>query len=376
MALFFSCGTKQTKENNKNDKTTLIENDNAAPVISTLDSIKKDMEMIIGEQGSAFVLPKNCFLDENGNPVNDNITIELKEVNQMQDFVDGGVSTISNGRLLKTGGSYYFNATANEKNLVINKNNKPVALLPNIKKDREMRFFIGKLNDKNEINWIADSNKKEADFIEPFNLNANFTSEMEFAKCYIESINKYYVKQGDFWRFTQGEGFATCVGLTEVANWLVQQNLRKFRFLSALYDKRKKLLDNYNSYVRKYNEELIKTNPEAADQALKLGIYDPYQYELDYAGWFNCDKFVNEQMVKITFTAKDHKNQPRLIAIHLIENTDRVHIKSIVEKEGSEFSWPSNKDLEIIYYTNDSKKMNKIITTDKPKEITLQLESK
>ncbi|HYG51581.1 MAG TPA: hypothetical protein VD905_11800, partial [Flavobacteriales bacterium] len=154
---FASCGGPSKKGNDKGERP--ITNSSAKEQsfentkINTLDSIPLqtfnvdiagDDEMVIGEKRSCYILPKNCFLDENGKPVNRGITVELRELNAMQDFIKGGISTMSNGKLLCTGGSYYFNAKANGKNLKINPAVKPVGLFPGVKKGKDMGFLKGK----------------------------------------------------------------------------------------------------------------------------------------------------------------------------------------------------------------------------------------
>src|SRR5688500_14136753 len=58
----------------------------------------KENEVLIGDKGAVLHVQPGTFIDESGNAVNDNIEVELKELNTMNDFVQAGISTLSNGR--------------------------------------------------------------------------------------------------------------------------------------------------------------------------------------------------------------------------------------------------------------------------------------
>ncbi|MCU0433000.1 MAG: hypothetical protein MUC87_06065 [Bacteroidia bacterium] len=63
--------------------------------------------------GSAYMIPAGSFECNSGKPV----TIEIKEALTAEQIIQAGLSTTSNGNLLETGGTFYFNARQDEKSL-------------------------------------------------------------------------------------------------------------------------------------------------------------------------------------------------------------------------------------------------------------------
>jgi len=62
---------------------------------------------IIGKNGTKISIPKNSFVDKNGNAVTGKINFELKEALTLADMVMGNLTTLSNGKILQTGGMIY-----------------------------------------------------------------------------------------------------------------------------------------------------------------------------------------------------------------------------------------------------------------------------
>lgn len=118
-------------------------------------------QIITGQKGSSFLFPANCFVDENDIQVSGKITIELREVNTIKDFIKGGITTLSDGRVLASDGCYYLNAKQNGKNLKLKDMYSVYASLPRTKNSEGMQFFKGDRKSTLNINWKLDEYKKE-----------------------------------------------------------------------------------------------------------------------------------------------------------------------------------------------------------------------
>lgn len=110
---------------------------------------------IIGKNGTKISIPKNSFVDKNGNAVTGKINFELKEALTLADMVMGNLTTLSNGKILQTGGMIYTNATANGENLLIANNKALQISVPTDNKNDSMLIFEGEVNPENQsINWV------------------------------------------------------------------------------------------------------------------------------------------------------------------------------------------------------------------------------
>jgi uncharacterized protein YeaO (DUF488 family) len=110
---------------------------------------------IIGKNGTKFSIPKNSFVDKNGNAVKGKINFELKEALTLVDMIMGNLTTLSDGKILQTGGMIYTNATANGENVFIAKDKELQVSVPAENKNDSMLIFEGEVNPENQsINWV------------------------------------------------------------------------------------------------------------------------------------------------------------------------------------------------------------------------------
>jgi hypothetical protein len=110
---------------------------------------------ITGKNGTKISIPENSFVDKNGNTVTGKISFELKEALTLADMVMGNSTTLSNGKILQTGGMIYTNATSNGENLFIATNKALQISVPTNNKNDSMLIFEGEVNPENQsINWV------------------------------------------------------------------------------------------------------------------------------------------------------------------------------------------------------------------------------
>lgn len=116
-------------------------------------SIHADRDTIlIGKSGTQLTIKKNTFVDQNGNPVTGQIDIEFKECLSKLDMVLGNLTTTYKGQALESGGMIYLNATANDQQLAIAKDNSIGVVMPADSVMEGMQLFEG-VESEDGINW-------------------------------------------------------------------------------------------------------------------------------------------------------------------------------------------------------------------------------
>jgi cytochrome c2 len=134
-------------------------NEQGTNVWSDADSLLPTHKFLINPQhdtvvitpgGSLFAISANSFTSENDEPV----TIEIREALNITDILKAGLSTMSNGELLETGGMFYINARQNEKSLPLNAGKSIQVQLPASEIKPDMQLFNGQRMADGSINWV------------------------------------------------------------------------------------------------------------------------------------------------------------------------------------------------------------------------------
>ncbi len=109
---------------------------------------------ITGQKGTILKIPKNAFVTLNGQPVSGEVNIEIKEIFSKSEMILSSIPTISNGKLLESGGEIYINATtAVGEPLRIDSFRTPTIQVPNNNAPKAgMTLFAGEQNGDN-FNW-------------------------------------------------------------------------------------------------------------------------------------------------------------------------------------------------------------------------------
>lgn len=149
--MFFRCNNSvvtPTFKLHPNDpfKNTMVES-------QTFEINGNEDNVVEGEDGTILVCPKGCFLNSNGDVVETAIKIELAEALSTQNMLLSNLTTTSNGSELETDGMIYFNATANGKQLVVNKNIPVHIEIPTNQKKLDMMVYKGIRDEKGNMNW-------------------------------------------------------------------------------------------------------------------------------------------------------------------------------------------------------------------------------
>lgn len=121
------------------------------------------------EQGTIIGIPAHAFKTSS----TECVTFKAKEAYKYSDMLMENLSTMSNGRMLETGGMVYTEATdENGKELAIAKDKELTIMMPTNSIDENMRLFYGERDPHNQMNWTTDDNDRGSNGIEGINLSA------------------------------------------------------------------------------------------------------------------------------------------------------------------------------------------------------------
>jgi len=108
--------------------------------------------VIEGKSGVRISIGANIFVDKNGDKVSD-VKLELLEATNVQSFVENGLTTMSGGKILESGGMFYINATSNGKNVSISNDEALTIKVPTPNMLGNMNVFYGRYNDEGKLSW-------------------------------------------------------------------------------------------------------------------------------------------------------------------------------------------------------------------------------
>ena len=369
--LAFSCKNADTSQKADTANTTENVAENTALAnASHLDSLEKQVfsissdstHFLVGKQGGVVLVNPNSFVDEAGKPVQGKIDIEFREVQEAKDFVKSRISTVSDGKILQTAGSYFVGASQNGKALQVNpKTGGLFVAIPALKKDADMQFFVGEKTASGDINWKLDAAIKEekldipsppAQEMADLKLSMNdklLVDEYNNTKNFLDNIADGYMQRGS--EYVEKVPSST---QSTFKTAFVEQMRRKFQMIAwaknyvknkekFLEQKKSKLAAAWDNYNR-LNQAWKNQNSEVLEPTF-------YEYKLDKTGWLNCDKFQKEALVAFSGKVINAKGEKINYArVHLISEKERIHLQQVCESGSYKFDFPQNKPFKIMVF--------------------------
>jgi hypothetical protein len=120
---------------------------------SQVFSVSADKPSVLtGRKGTKISIDPNDLITESGKPLGKNIEVELKELVNQGQLLRSNAQTISDGRLLISGGAYFIGMTSNGERLRLKDGKKLIVQFPKLS-DKEMALFYGQRNDFGQMNW-------------------------------------------------------------------------------------------------------------------------------------------------------------------------------------------------------------------------------
>lgn len=110
-----------------------------------------------GAEGTSLILPKQAFIDKNGNTVKE-VTIKLQEYYKLEDIVLSKLNTLTtDGQLMETNGMLNIKAYDKDGNRLKLASGKSIDLtIPEVSDVSKMKIYRGKKSGKS-INWVRRS---------------------------------------------------------------------------------------------------------------------------------------------------------------------------------------------------------------------------
>ena len=181
----YSNDTEEGRKNNRRVDVIVkpIAFENTAALFSKLQEQKQQIytinidekQIIKGKEGTILTIPEHAFeyKNESGSPTG-NVEIHLEEAYTYGDLIALQFTTVSDGKMLETGGSIHIEATSNGKALKLKSDKTINVKMPATNAKKDMTLFVGNRTDDGNINWkntnqpfrvmAAASNSKENSF--------------------------------------------------------------------------------------------------------------------------------------------------------------------------------------------------------------------
>lgn len=114
----------------------------------------EEEHILRGDQGTVIRVPENAFVDKNGEVVKGEITCKLIEYYSKKEFISEGLSTITQGNLLKSAGMIQLEAEANNKTIQMANGKDLEILFPPT--EEKYSTYYGERDDEGNVNWKID----------------------------------------------------------------------------------------------------------------------------------------------------------------------------------------------------------------------------
>lgn len=303
---------------------------------------------VCGLRGTTIKVKPEVLETIDGSKIEGDIELELIEMTSKLDFMKNNVQTVSNGKILVSGGAYYINMTAGGKQLKI-KNNKFLEVeFPKITDD-EMELFVGERDSSGNMNWIPAKEK--------------FTSKpksKEKKVVWMEEPEKPQV----FPAPAKPNKIETTVIKVQNDSFFVNEKFQDAREVANKDEVYKKLKAQYDKWY--------------ADNKTYIETYDAIK--ISNLGWINCDRFLKDPNppIQVVLNIKDEEIQnARVYAI--FEDINSM-MQSNYAKKGDKISFngiPRGKKIRIIALSAKKDKpqlFNKVIDTSTENNLEIKFE--
>ena len=147
--------TAEATTPNYNDavNTTAFSDAYTGSITQTFIVKQNKITILTGKKGLKVTVNPSALETEDGQPVDGDIKVGMVELTSSEDLFRSNAATMSNGKLLVSGGSYFVGMECNGKKLKL-KNNSTIQMeFPKIK-DNEMELFYGDKDEEGSINWV------------------------------------------------------------------------------------------------------------------------------------------------------------------------------------------------------------------------------
>jgi hypothetical protein len=309
-------------------------------ITQTFTAAQHKISVLTAKKGLRVTVNPAALEKEDGTAVDGKINVSIIELTTSEDLFRSNAATVSNGRLLASGGSYFIGMECNGQKLKIKEGKILNLELPKLK-NNEMELFYGNRNNEGSMNWLkaeeplvfntaqnfADYNPPYPDtaawkpYYSKYHLYDSLNSKVIFngkqitvkemvgilqKKGIDKNIDSLYID----WRDTYYKGCFLGEHRYRTFSW------KKYRIISCAdleaekdsLAKERKIKNQHDIANKKYDEAWEKTNEENSFTGQLQKYYSPSS--VIKLGWINCDRFYDNQQntevpleLPITFNA-------------------------------------------------------------------------
>ena len=297
----------------------------------------KTTSVIIAKKGLKLTVDPAVLQAEDGTAVDGKINVSIIELTSNDELFKSNAATVSNGKLLVSGGSYFVEMESDGKKLQIKKGNSLQMEFPKLK-DNEMELFYGNRDANGDMNWTKANEpleftdyKNYTSFTPPYPDTSSSTPYKSRYYLYeslqskviylntkmtvkemVDMLQKRGVDKG-IDSITVEVPFSMGNGRGYYMDMAKRYRVMPCKEIQAEKDsivEITKLHADYTEANRKYAEEWQRTNDESSLTGQLKKYYSPTG--ITRLGWINCDRFYNspektniECEIPITFEKPD-----------------------------------------------------------------------
>jgi hypothetical protein len=265
-AILFSCNEDQDIKLQGGPLDQLQQVDDLLSEIANkrqiLNAPSNQMTTVKGARGTIIHVDPNQLETVDGSRIGELIQIELLEMTDISSMLTNNSQTLSNGKILITGGAYYLNMTSDGKQLRMKQGLGLKVEFPQLT-EYEMFLFLGEKDSLGQINWKTTENR-----FKPKNIEGDETTISE------DSIKEDTTYGGS------GYGIRKLVE----SDILVAPKPVNPETVSK---------EEYQNYLRKKKDYEVQQKQRKYQRKTYQAI------ELMNFGWINCDRFWKNSNPKI-----------------------------------------------------------------------------
>jgi len=167
--ILFSCNYKKAQSNTvatvtsnvdtaklKADENTSLSEYSAAFIENAAQKFivaPQKISVITADKGLRVTVDPAALQKADGSAVNGKIEVRIIELTTSEELFKSNAATVSNGRLMASGGSYFIGMQSDGQKLQLKKGNHLQVDFPKLK-DAEMELFYGSRDSLGDMNWI------------------------------------------------------------------------------------------------------------------------------------------------------------------------------------------------------------------------------
>ncbi len=273
---------------------------------------------LVGEYGTEVAIQPGAFVDENGNPIEGPVTIELREALTMEDILMANLHTMTaKGRVLESDGMIYLDARANGKEVDLRDDESVEIRIPSADRKNQMSLFTGVDDSTGNVKWVMPK---------PFKTQIKLTYVLKAKKvtyAYVrrgEVFKDFYLTYNYFRDSTRGKENFKFTNGNFGGEHAIQANMKaeEYAFVRKLF--RENTIPSPNPFqasARKQDSVVVQVKEQLVPRS---AVARAYVAGISGMGWFNVDRLLKrgnssgtEVLVKVNGVDKELYSQAVLM---------------------------------------------------------------